>query len=161
VKLEYDKIESGILVAGALILQASLIPVIALNVWRPDLILIITILMSYRYGAIAGTLIGFSLGLFQDSISVSPIGISSLSNSVIGFLAGNIKGFRLGSYGQTLGTILMMLFHGLIFFALYNFKTETTYTYLIFTRVFPNTIYTFLIWLVVSFFFKPLTNNNI
>jgi rod shape-determining protein MreD len=158
-KLQYDKIESVFLIIGSLLLQAFLTPVIAINVWRPDLVLIVVILMGYRYGALAGTLIGFSLGIFQDSISVSPIGISSLANCIIGFLAGTTKGFRLGSYGMVLSTIILMLIHGLIFFAIYHLKTESTYAYLIVTRVFPNTIYTFIIWLVTSYFFKPLTDS--
>ena len=154
----YNKIEiiqSIFLVIGSVFLQTFLVPVLEINVWRPDLILIVTIIIGYKYGAITGILIGFILGLIQDSISVSPIGLSSLANCIIGFLSGNIKEFKLGSYGAILFTILFMLIHGLIFYALYQFKTETTYSYLILTRVFPNTIYSFIIWLFISFIFKP------
>ncbi len=152
---KFDFLKTLVLIIGAFLLQTFLVPVIEINVWRPDLILIITLLIGYKYGAVTGTFIGFGLGIFQDSLSASPMGISSLANCIVGFLAGNIKEYKFGSHGTILITILLMLLHGFIFYAIYQFKTETTYIYLLLTRVFPNTIYSFLIWLIVSFLFKP------
>ena len=53
-----------------------------------------------------------------------------------------------------LSPIFLILIHGSIFYLFYQFRTETTYFYLIFTRVFPNTIYTFFIALFISIFVK-------
>jgi len=46
------------------------------------------------------------------------------------------------------------LIHGIIFFFLYQFKSEASYLFLLFTRVFPNTIYTFAIGILISIFMR-------
>jgi hypothetical protein len=47
----------------------------------------------------------------------------------------------------------LIMAHGLIFYLVYQYKSEVTYMHLIFSRVFPNTIYTFILGLVFSIFF--------
>jgi rod shape-determining protein MreD len=112
--------------------------------------------MGYKYGALTATIVGFALGLFQDSLSASPIGISSFANSIVGFLAGSFREFKIKSNTAYLTTILLLLLHGFLFYLLYHIKSEASYSFLIFTRIFPNTIYSFLVWLVVSNFFKSI-----
>jgi rod shape-determining protein MreD len=137
-----------------LVLQIYFIPIIEITVWRPDLVLLLTLYIGYSYGVMQGTISGFSLGLLQDALSPNPIGISSLANCIVGFLAGQGRQLKLAYNAKILLTILLILIHGSIFFLLYQFKTEATYLYLLFTRVFPNTIYTFLIGLLISVFMR-------
>ena len=118
------------------------------------------IFIGYKYGAISATLAGFILGIFQDSLSASPVGISSFANCIVGFLAGSIREYKFKTNTAYLFTIILLLFHGLMFYLIYHVKTEASYTYLIFTRVFPNTIYTFMIWLVASYFFKSMIEES-
>jgi rod shape-determining protein MreD len=150
-KFDYFKI--GFIIVCAFLLQTYLVPVLEINIWRPDLIVIIVLFIGYKYGAISATLAGFILGIFQDSLSASPIGISSFANCIVGFLAGSIREYKFKSNTAYLFTILLVLLHGFLFYLIYQFKTETTYTYLIYSRVFPNTIYTFIIWIISSYFF--------
>ena len=150
----------GFLIVCAFLLQTYLVPVLEINIWRPDLIVIIVIFIGYKYGAISATLAGFILGIFQDSLSASPVGISSFANCIVGFLAGSIREYKFKSNTAYLFTIILLLFHGLMFYLIYHVKTEASYTYLIFTRVFPNTIYTFMIWLVASYFFKSMLEES-
>jgi rod shape-determining protein MreD len=138
----------------AVLLQFSFIPLIKIGVWRPDLILLFTLYVGYRFGAIPGTLTGFFLGVIQDSIGPNPVGISALANCIVGFLAGQIVPLKLSYNARILMSIMLILLHGAIYFLIYQFKTEATYFYLIFTRVFPNTVYTFLIGLFLSVFFR-------
>ncbi len=152
---KYEIFKSILFIISAFILQLFLVPLIEVDIWRPDLILIITLLIAYKFGVISGTLVGFGLGIFQDALSASPIGISSMANCIVGFLGGNFKNYKFTSYMKVLMTILLMLIHGIIFYAIYQFKTDTSYVNLILTRVFPNTIYTLILWLVTSFLFKP------
>jgi rod shape-determining protein MreD len=143
-----------ILIIGllALLLQAFFVPIIEIGVWRPDIVLLAVLYLGYRYGAIAGILSGFILGVLQDSMSPLPLGISSLANSVIGFAAGQIRQFKLAYNARILASVILILVQGCIFYFFYLFRSETTYGYLLLTRVFPNTIYTFLIGLLISFF---------
>ena len=157
---KFEYIKMGFLIVCAFLLQTYLVPVLEINIWRPDLIVIIVIFIGYKYGAISATLAGFILGIFQDSLSASPVGISSFANCIVGFLAGSIREYKFKSNTAYLFTIILLLFHGLMFYLIYHVKTEASYTYLIFTRVFPNTIYTFMIWLVASYFFKSMLEES-
>ena len=153
-KLDYIKLL--FIIFCAFLLQTYLVPVLEINVWRPDLIIIIVLFIGYKYGALPATLAGFVLGIFQDSLSASPIGISSFANCIVGFLAGSFREYKMKSNTAYLTTILLLLLHGFLFYLIYHVKTEASYTYLIFTRIFPNTIYTFIIWLISSYFFKSM-----
>lgn len=157
---KYEIIKMVFIIIGAFLLQTYLVPVIEINIWRPDLILIVLLMIGYKYGAISATFVGFFIGIFQDSLSASPIGISSFSNCIIGFLAGSIREYKFKSNTAYLFTIILILFHGLLFYLIYQAKTEVSYTYLIFARAFPNTIYTFIIWLLASYFFKSLMEES-
>lgn len=159
-QIKFDYFKIAFIIVCAFLLQTYLVPVLEINIWRPDLILIVILFVGYKYGALSATLVGFVLGIFQDSLSASPVGISSFANCVIGFLAGSIREYKFKSNTAYLFTILLILLHGLLFFMIYQFKTETNFTYLIYARVFPNTIYTFVIWLISSYFFAPMSEES-
>jgi len=104
-------------------------------------------------------LAGFLLGILQDSMSPLPLGITSFTNSVIGFAAGQIRQFKLAYNAQILASVILILVQGCVFFFFYQFLSEANYGYLLLTRVFPNTIYTFLIGLLISFFYASKSEN--
>jgi rod shape-determining protein MreD len=143
-----------ILIIGlvAILLQAFFVPIIEIGVWRPDMVLLAVLYIGYRYGVVPGILSGFLLGLLQDSMSPLPLGITSFTNSVIGFAAGQIRQFKLAYNARILASVILILIQGCVFFFFYQFLSEANYGYLLLTRVFPNTIYTFLIGLLISFF---------
>jgi rod shape-determining protein MreD len=143
-----------LLSVSALFLQIYFIPLIEIAVWRPDLILLLTLFIGYSYGVLQGTLAGFILGVFQDSLSPNPIGISALANCLVGFLAGQVRQLKLSYNAKILVSIFLILAQGIIFFLLYQFKTESTYFHLLVTRAFPNTVYTFIIGLLISVFVR-------
>jgi rod shape-determining protein MreD len=139
----------------ALLFQTYFVPHIEIVVWRPDIILMVVLYSGNRYGVLAGTLSGFFLGLLQDTLSLTPIGISSLANSICGFLAGQTKQIKLTANMSSLIALILILLHGLVFYFFYQFKSETTFLNLIFSRVFPNTIYTFFLGIIFYFLIKP------
>ncbi|TFH00950.1 MAG: rod shape-determining protein MreD [Calditrichales bacterium] len=145
-----------LVIAGvtAIIVQAFFVPLIEIGVWRPDVIVLLVIYISYRYGVLPGVFSGFMLGVFQDALSPLPLGVSSLANSIIAFMAGQISQFKLAPNARILASVLLILFHGCIFYFFYQLRTDVTYVYLLLTRVFPNTVYTFLIGLLFSSFMK-------
>lgn len=157
---KFDYLKVFFVIVCAFMLQIYLVPVLEINVWRPDLIIIVVLYIGYKYGALAATLSGFFLGIFQDSLSASPVGISSFVNCIVGFLAGSFREYKFKSNTAYLLTILLLLLHGFLFYLIYHVKTEATYTYFIFSRVFPNTIYTFIIWLVLSYFFNSMLEES-
>ena len=112
------------------------------------------IYIGLYYGAIPGTLTGFIIGIFQDSMSPIPVGMTSVANCLIGFSAGQVKQFKLAYNARMVAALLLILCHGLIFYLLYQYKSETTYGHLIYSRVFPDTVYTFVMGLFLSIFFR-------
>jgi rod shape-determining protein MreD len=135
--------------------QIFFVPLIEIVIWRPDLILIAILYLGNRYGVITGTLSGFVLGILQDALSLTPLGISSLANSICGFLAGETKEIKLTANMSFLVALLIILLHGAIFYFFYQYRSEATYFHLIVTRVFPNTIYTFFLGIIFYLLVKP------
>ena len=138
----------------SIILQVFFIPLIEIKVWRPDLIVLVTIYFGYRSGVIYGTIGGFLLGLVQDALGTSLLGNAALANCIIGFIAGQIKQMKLSLNAKILISIFLILSHSVIFYFFYQINTEITFLYLLFTRIFPNTIYTFIIGMIIYIFMK-------
>lgn len=71
-----------------LILQLTLVELIAYKNFRPDLLLIGLIYFTLMYGQIPGMLAGFFFGLLLDILSGGVIGANSLSKTSASFVAG-------------------------------------------------------------------------
>jgi rod shape-determining protein MreD len=138
----------------ALILQIGFVPMLEIGVWRPDLIILVVIYAGFKLGVMPGTLIGFFLGVLADLFGPGPVGISALGASIVGFLAGQFRPLKLAYNAQLLSGIILILVYGLIFYYIYQLQVDATYLYMIFSRVFPNTIYTFMIGFFLSLFFR-------
>ncbi len=139
----------------AVLVQAFFVPLIEIGVWRPNVVLIAVLYIGYRYGMIPGALAGFVLGILQDALSPLPLGISSLAGSIIGFSAGQVRQLKLALNARVFMSVILILIHGCIFYFFYQLRSESTFIYLLLTRVFPNTIYTFVLGLILSFFIRP------
>jgi len=76
----------------AAILQSTLLSHLALYRAVPDIALGIIVYSAYINGTMTGQLSGFCYGLALDFISAAPIGLNAFVRTVIGALAGLIKG---------------------------------------------------------------------
>jgi len=150
----YQFFRTAIVSIIALTLQISFIPMIEIGAWRPDLIILVVIFIGLRYGATQGILAGFILGVLQDSFSPHPVGISAFADTVTGFLAGQVRQLKLAYNIRILAVIILILIQTSLFFLIYQLQTDISYLYLVATRVFPNTLYTFLIAILLSVFFR-------
>jgi rod shape-determining protein MreD len=77
-------------VSGGTLVQCTVVP--AFGIWGvvPDLPVVLTVLLALRYGAEAGCLTGFALGLAQDAVAGGPLGLGALSKGLVGFVAGDL-----------------------------------------------------------------------
>ncbi len=71
-----------------MIIQLTIIPLIAIEGIGPDLLLITLVYFSISYGQLFGTMLGAFYGLAFDLITGSLIGSSMLAKTVTGFTAG-------------------------------------------------------------------------
>ncbi len=64
-----------------------------LSVWgiRPDLFLLLVLLLGQRVSPEAATLLGFLIGLCQDGLSGGPLGLRAFTDSLMGFLAARLS----------------------------------------------------------------------
>jgi len=137
---------------GSLLAQALLAPLISVRLWEPDFVLVIVLLMAKRFGGIKGSSAGFFLGLLQDAITGLPLGISAMPKAISGYLAGKFHGQTVKNISLDLWFIIFILIHEVVFYGLFQFKSEFSFQFLLFSRALPNTIYTTISLLIISFF---------
>ncbi len=78
-----------LLLTTAALLQTSLFPFLTLAGFRPDLLLLVTIVFALREGPGVGTRIGFVAGLAGDLLAnQSPLGLGALVLLGIGYVVG-------------------------------------------------------------------------
>lgn len=76
----------------AAILQSTILHKLSLYNAVPDLILLIIIWTSYYNGTMSGQIVGFLAGLILDFLSAAPLGLNALIRTIIGALAGLLRG---------------------------------------------------------------------
>lgn len=107
-------------------LQSTLVNYLALGGIAPDLLLIWVVIIALREGQLKGTIWGFAIGLVADLVSGGFLGLSALTKTIGGFIAGYF--YNENKTRQTLGSyrlLAIMLFVGLVHNILY---------FIIFTR---------------------------
>ncbi|QEN07560.1 rod shape-determining protein MreD [Oceanispirochaeta crateris] len=72
----------------SILIKTTLSRYLSLSFGTPDITLIILVCISIRYGSVTGQLTGFTTGLMEDFLSLSPLGFNSLIRTIIGFLTG-------------------------------------------------------------------------
>lgn len=76
---------------ACILVQTVLLAPLSLGGIRPDLFLLLVFLVSQRTSPEAATLVGFLVGLFQDALSGSPLGLRAFTDSIMGFLAARLS----------------------------------------------------------------------
>jgi rod shape-determining protein MreD len=74
-----------LLIVSLVVLQTALFPSLRVFGAAPDLLLVATIAVGYERGADAGAVFGFVAGLAIDCFLSSPLGVSALSFSLVGY----------------------------------------------------------------------------
>lgn len=100
------------------LVQYFLVDLAAIRLIRPDFIAIFVLYTGTRHGRLTGVLTGFILGLLVDLAGVgSYFGLTSLTCSITGYLAGYLKGKyeRMLPYVFHLTWIGIFYLHFLIF----------------------------------------------
>lgn len=86
--MRVDYILAIVLFFPLLVIQTTIVPLIAINGIVPDLIIILLVFYTLKLGQIHGTIIGCIYGLFFDLITGGLLGSSMLSKTIVGFIAG-------------------------------------------------------------------------
>jgi rod shape-determining protein MreD len=104
----YPSLFYALVPLAALVLQAWLPRVLGRFAWF-DLPLVVTVYFALgRRSPIQGTLMGASMGLFEDALSHHPIGVNGIAKTVVGFLAASV-GVRIDVDNFTVRLLLLFL----------------------------------------------------
>ena len=111
-----------VLLAVALLVQTTLVPVVAGGGAPVDLVLIVVVFAALQRGPVAGLWTGTFAGLLQDALSSGIIGVSGLTKTIIGVVAG-VTGshFILGTLWHRLGVLIAASFvHAFCYLGIYT-----------------------------------------
>ncbi len=141
-----------------LLIQTTVIPLIAIDTVIPDLILILLVYYSITQGQIYGSVLGFVYGFLFDIITGSLLGSAMIAKTLAGFTAGyfsseNKQDQYLISYNFALIVLISSLVDSTInaFFSAINFTSNIFL--LFFQYALLPAIYTSAIALMVMIFY--------
>ena len=115
------------------LLSTTLLRFLTIRDLAPDILLVWIVYIAIREGQIAGTSAGFLIGLAVDLLSGGDgmVGLSALSKTVGGFLAGyfyneNKTMQTLGGYQFLIAVGVVSLVHNVIYFLIFLQGTESS-----------------------------------
>ena len=115
---------SALAVLALLLLQTTFVPFLSIGGFLPDPLLLWVVYVAIRRGQVEATITGFLVGLLQDAISMQFFGLSALTKTIAGFVAGYF--FNDNSTEQTLGSyrFLTILFlssfvHNIVYYGIF------------------------------------------
>ena len=74
------------------LLQTTVLGIVAVRGVTPDLLLILLVFLALRRGSMSGQIAGFAGGLLEDLVSLAPLGFHALVRTLVGFSAGMLHG---------------------------------------------------------------------
>ena len=137
----------GILSLGFIMLQTKVMRLLTLEGITPDILTIWIVYLAVKEGQMAGTLLGFCIGLGFDFATGSFIGLSALTKTICGFTAGYFYGENkaptiLSSYRFLLIVLFVSLVHNTIYFIIYTQGSDIGILRAVFQVGIATTFYT-------------------
>jgi len=155
--MKFEKILPVIYFFPVLLIQVLVVPYLELNGIVPDLILILIVFYTLKFGQLYGIILGFILGGITDFSTGSILGSSMFTKTLSAFIAGYFS-----NDNQTSSIIKSPLFLGIIFLSslvnaiayslIANFDISLNIFTLIFEEGFLPAVYTTIIASIVMIF---------
>lgn len=134
-----------------LLLQVTVVARIGILGVQPDLMVLLLVLVALRRGPIAGTLLGFALGLVQDSLVPPTMGMNMLAKSLTGYAVGQLSD-KLVVGGPALQAALVggaVLLHDFFYLLAFTGLDLLTFVRMYFVQAVPAALYTAVVGLAV------------
>ena len=109
-----------LLLGLAFVLQATWLDFVSVSALKPDLILLIIIVIALREGPILATLLGFSIGLLQATYAPADFGLNALLKCTAGFAVGHGRSRVVSDNIQVQVALVFftVLLHDLLYYAI-------------------------------------------
>lgn len=136
-----------IIVILTFLVQFTIVPLFSIRDITPDLILILVISMAFRLGQFWAVLFGCFAGLFWDLFGTEFVGLSSLSKTIVAFIAGFLGRERVERRSSVLIVLLFftILIHDAVYYSILSIGTAVSLWKILLQVVFPKTFYTLII----------------
>jgi rod shape-determining protein MreD len=114
-----------------IVVQTTMVQFLALQGITPDLIVIWIVYLTLCEGQLAGSIWGFGIGLFIDLVSSSFLGLSALTKTICGFVAGyfyneNKTQMILSTYRFLVVVLVAAFVHNTIYFVVFTRGTDVS-----------------------------------
>jgi len=143
----YLSIRYAVITVILILIQTTFLRFISVGGVTPDAIVLWIVYLALRFGQIHATVAGFVLGLLLDVIGGDFIGLSALSKTVSGFVAGYFYNEEkmeqtLASYRYAVLTMLVSIVHNVIYFSIFVQGSEMPFWRTLFLYGMATTAYT-------------------
>lgn len=145
-----------LLAAAALILQSTLLKLVAVAQIQPDLILLVLFYVALMEGSYGATIAGFCTGLTQDIYSPQTLGLNALCKSLVGFGLGYCQR---GVFVESLVARALILFaavlaHDILYFVISAWPEVGRGLGLVLRLGLPTALYTALLGYAIFYLMK-------
>lgn len=136
-----------------LILQQTLVQLISIGSIKPDLIMVILVAVSMRYGSLIGLFSGLAIGLIQDVYAIDSLGANAMAKCLVGYGTGLLdeKVIKVMPATKVLFLGVAFLVHDLVYSLAAGFH-GTAFWNAMLIRTVPSGIYTLLLGSLVFYF---------
>ena len=145
-----------LLAALALILQSTLLKLVAVGQIQPDLVLLVLFYVALSEGSYGATIAGFCSGLAQDVYAPQTLGLNALCKSLIGFGLGYCqRGVFVDSLvARSLILFVAVLIHDILYFLISSWPEVGRGFGLVVRFGLPTALYTALLGYVVFYLIR-------
>ncbi len=149
----------GFLSLFFLVIHATLVNYLTIGNAIPDILIIWVVYIAVTSGQMSGLVAGFLIGLFVDFISGGVLGLSALTKTLVGFLAGyffneNKIEQNLSTWRFVIAVGLAALLHNAIYFLIFLQGTDVGWWRALVLHGIPSTLYTTVLAMIPMFIFR-------
>lgn len=149
-----------------LLLQITFLRFISIGGVVPDAIVIWIVFLALRYGQIHATVAGFVLGLAMDIVGGDFIGLSPLSKTICGFVAGYFFNEEkteqtLASYRFAVLILMASLVHNSIYFSIFVQGSEMPFWRAVILYGIATSLYTLALSFLPIFGFSRVRGDRV
>lgn len=137
----------------ALILQQTVVRIISIGSIKPDLVLVMLVAVSLRYGSLVGLYSGLAIGLILDVYAIESLGANAMAKCLVGYLTGLLdeKVIKIMPATKVLFLAVAFVVHDIAYSLAAGFYGSGFWEAL-FKKTIPSGIYTLLVGSLVFYF---------
>jgi rod shape-determining protein MreD len=142
----------SVLILG-LILQQTLVQIISIGSIKPDLLLVVLVAVSMRYGSVVGLFSGLTIGLIQDVYAIEALGANAMAKCLVGYFTGLLdeKVIKVMPATKVLFLAVAFLVHDIVYGLAAGYH-GAAFMHALLTKTVPSGIYTLLVGSLVFYF---------